>query len=163
MAQASTEPWLRGPIEGLPPIAAHLIYTFTQCREEIALHTVGLTDVWRAHPPLAPVGFHLAHIAGSVSRLTTYLRGEQLQPAQLVRLKEEKIPGRTLTELLSAMDDEFLATEVLVRGIGAGTYTEPRYVGRQLLPTTVGGLIIHLSEHTQRHLGQAILTAKLAR
>ncbi len=31
------------------------------------------------------------------------------------------------------------------------------------LPTSVGGLIIHLAEHTQRRLGQAILTAKLVR
>jgi len=33
-------------------------------------------------------------------------------------------------------------------------------VGRRKLPTTVVGLLIHLAEHTQRHLGQAITTAK---
>ena len=157
------EPWLRGPIPGLHPVAAHLIYTFTQCREEIAKATVSLSNVWAAHPPLAPLGFHLAHLAGSVNRLTTYLRGEQLLDEQLARLKAESTPGPTLTELLAAIDDEFVATEALVRAIDPATYTEPRYVGRQKLPTTVAGLIIHLSEHTQRHLGQAILTAKLVR
>jgi hypothetical protein len=39
---------------------------------------------------------------------------------------------------------------------------DPREVGRARLPTTVIGLAVHLAEHTQRHLGQAILTAKLA-
>ena len=149
------EPWLRGPIDGLHPVAAHLIYTFTQCREEIALLTVGLSDI-------SAVSFHLAHIAGSVNRLTTYLRGEQLTPQQIGRLKTEPNPGPTLTELLTAMDTEFLETEAVVRAIDPSAYSEPRYVGRQQLPTTVGGLIIHISEHTQRHLGQAILTAKLA-
>ena len=159
----ATEPWLRGPIARLHPLAAHLIYTFTQCREEIALHTVGLTDIWTPHPPIAAVGFHLAHIAGSTNRLTTYLRGEQLTAEQLARLKAENTPGATLTELLALIDAEFIATEALVRAIDPASYTEPRYVGRQQLPTTVGGLIIHISEHTQRHLGQAILTAKLSR
>jgi hypothetical protein len=36
-------------------------------------------------------------------------------------------------------------------------------VGRRALPTTVIGLIVHLAEHTQRHLGQAILITKLLR
>ena len=157
------EPWLRGPIPNLHPVAAHLIYTFTQCREEIALRTLSLADIWTAHPPLAPLGFHLAHIAGSVNRLTTYITGVQLTPGQLGRLKAEKTPGPSLTELLAAIDTEFVLTEELVRGIHPDTYADARYVGRQQLPTTVGGLIIHLAEHTQRHLGQAILTAKLSR
>jgi hypothetical protein len=36
-------------------------------------------------------------------------------------------------------------------------------VGRKKLPTTVIGLIVHLAEHTQRHVGQAVSAAKLAR
>lgn len=144
-------------------MAAHVLYTFAQCREEIALHTVGLADVWKRPEPLAAVGFHLAHIAGSVNRLTTYLRGEQLTGDQLARLKTESLPGPTLTELLASMDAEFVATEAVVRAIDPASYAEPRYVGRQQLPTSVGGLIVHLCEHTQRHLGQAILTAKLVR
>ncbi len=42
------------------------------------------------------------------------------------------------------------------------TFEEPRGVGRQRLPTTVGGLIVHCAEHTQRHVGQAITTARIA-
>ena len=38
---------------------------------------------------------------------------------------------------------------------------KPREVGRRKLPTTVAGLLIHCAEHTQRHVGQAITTAKV--
>jgi hypothetical protein len=40
---------------------------------------------------------------------------------------------------------------------------EPRYIGKKRLPSTVLGILVHVAEHTQRHLGQAITTAKLAR
>jgi uncharacterized damage-inducible protein DinB len=39
---------------------------------------------------------------------------------------------------------------------------EPCGVGRKRLPTTVGGLLTHIAEHTQRHVGQAISAAKWA-
>jgi len=29
------------------------------------------------------------------------------------------------------------------------------------LPTTVGGLLVHVADHTQRHVGQAVTTAKI--
>ena len=35
-------------------------------------------------------------------------------------------------------------------------------MGRKRLPTTVIGLLTHMAEHTQRHVGQAIAAAKLA-
>jgi uncharacterized damage-inducible protein DinB len=34
-------------------------------------------------------------------------------------------------------------------------------IGRKRLPTTLAGLLIHAAEHTQRHVGQAITTAKV--
>ncbi len=38
---------------------------------------------------------------------------------------------------------------------------EKRIVGRQELPTNVFGLLFHIAEHTRRHVGQAITTAKV--
>jgi uncharacterized damage-inducible protein DinB len=29
------------------------------------------------------------------------------------------------------------------------------------LPTTLGGLLVHMADHTQRHVGQAVVTAKV--
>jgi uncharacterized damage-inducible protein DinB len=37
----------------------------------------------------------------------------------------------------------------------------PLAIGRKRLPTTLGGLLVHAAEHTQRHVGQAITTAKV--
>ena len=161
----ATEPWLRGPIEGLHPVASHLIYTFEQAGEELAVFTQGLTveQLWK---PIAgaSVGFHLRHIAGSVDRLATYLKGEQLTSGQMQFLRNESQPGtETLDALLLNLDEVFLRTATLVKCIDASKYLDLRGVGRKALPTTVAGLIIHISEHTQRHLGQSIITAKIAR
>jgi hypothetical protein len=45
--------------------------------------------------------------------------------------------------------------------ISQQSYEEPRGVGRAMLPSTVGGLLVHCAEHTQRHVGQAVTTAKV--
>jgi uncharacterized damage-inducible protein DinB len=158
----ATEPWLRGPLDGVHPVAAHLIYTFEQAREELAAFTQGLSpeQVWRGVAG-ASVGFHLRHIAGSVDRLATYMKGELLTEQQMNFLKAESNPGADLDELLRELDTVFLRVIAQVRTIDPATYLSVRGVGRKALPTTVAGLIIHISEHTQRHLGQVILTAKI--
>jgi hypothetical protein len=50
-----------------------------------------------------------------------------------------------------------------IRAIDPSTLIESRTVGRKRLPTTVVGLMVHIAEHTQRHVGQAITTAKIVR
>ena len=160
----ATEPWLRGPIEGLHPVAAHLVYTFEQAREELASFTQGLTieQLWT---PVAgnSLGFELRHMAGSIDRLATYLRGEQLSSEQMVFLRAEKEPGATLDELLLDLEKTQASTIAQIECLDASNYLAVRGVGRKALPTTVAGLIIHISEHTQRHLGQAILIAKIVK
>jgi uncharacterized damage-inducible protein DinB len=52
--------------------------------------------------------------------------------------------------------------EAVVRAMDPATLGDARTVGRKRLPTTVIGLLTHIAEHTQRHVGQAIVTAKLA-
>jgi hypothetical protein len=143
---------------------AHLFYTFQQCREELASWTAGLESrVWDTPHGLTPLGFQIRHIGGSVNRLATYLEGGQLSDAQLAVLKAEQMPGASLAELLAAMNLEFARAEAIAKAFGAERLLEPRGVGRKALPTTAGGLIVHIAEHTQRHLGQAILLAKLLR
>jgi hypothetical protein len=77
------EPWLRGPIPGISPLIAPVLYAFQQAREDLAKHTGGLTggQIWARPFGFAPLGFHLRHIAWSVDRLTTYLLGAQLSEA----------------------------------------------------------------------------------
>jgi hypothetical protein len=143
-------------------VAAHTLYTFDQTREELRSHTAGLDAlVWTPLAPVPTLGFQLRHIAGSVGRLTSYLEGLPLTEGQLADLRNEAEPGPTLTELLQTLEHRLATTASIVRLIPPSIYPHSRAVGRAGLPTTVGGLMIHLSEHTQRHLGQAILTAKL--
>ena len=160
-----TEAWLRGPIEGVPPHLMPVFHSFAMVREDLARYTEGLTteDVWRRTGTLPSLGFHLRHIAHSVDRLVTYLRGEQLSDGQVATLKQEGDPGATLAELLAEVDAELGDAEQRIRSIDAAALQEPRYIGRKRLPSTVLGLLVHVAEHTQRHLGQAITTAKLAR
>jgi len=161
----SPEAWLRGPIEGVPAHLMPVFHSFAMVREDLAHYSEGLTtdDVWRRTGALPALGFHLRHIAHSVDRLVTYLCGEQLSEAQIATLKQEADPGATLAELLADIDASLRDAERRIRTIGAGALQEPRYIGKKRLPSTVLGLLVHIAEHTQRHLGQAITTAKLAR
>jgi uncharacterized damage-inducible protein DinB len=142
-----------------------VFHSFAMVREDLAHYTECLStdDVWRRTGALPSLGFHLRHIAHSVDRLVTYLCGEQLSEAQIATLKQEADPGATLAELLAGVDASLCDAERRIRTISAGALQEPRYIGKKRLPSTVLGLLVHIAEHTQRHLGQAITTAKLAR
>ena len=169
MNTQAEEPWLRGPIPGLTPdiapFIAPLLYSFQMAREDLAHHTAGLTteQIWATPHDFGSVGFHLRHIAGATDRLMTYVTGAQLSAAQMSVLKAEKAPGATREMLLAAIDAAFAKAEAAVRALDPTTLTASRTVGRKQLPTTVIGLLVHIAEHTQRHVGQAISAAKLSR
>jgi hypothetical protein len=159
------EPWLRGPLAGVHPLVAPTLHAFAQVREDLALWTDGLTDaeIWSKPYGLAPVGFQLRHIAGSVERLTTYLRGEQLTAQQLIAIPREMEPGPGRLALLAEINEALQQCEQTLRALDPASLTDSRSVGRKELPTTVIGLVVHLAEHTQRHVGELIVTTKLAR
>jgi hypothetical protein len=147
------EPWLRGPIPGVDPLTAPVLYAFTQAREDLERYTEGLTteQIWKRG-----VGFHIRHISRSTDRLIAYLQG-----CRTVELGEGE-PGASREELLAELDSAFKRAETVVRAIDPATLRDAREVGRKRLPTTVVGLLAHIAEHTQRHVGQAITAAKSA-
>jgi hypothetical protein len=157
------EPWLRGPIPDVHPLLAPILYSFEQAREDLDFWTAGLTDgqIWDRPHGLAPVGFHLRHIAGSVERLMTYVKGGQLTADQIGAMRGEMEPGSGRDELLRDLSGAFENAEAIVRSLDPATLSEPREVGRKKLPSTLGGLLTHIAEHTQRHVGEAIITAKI--
>jgi uncharacterized damage-inducible protein DinB len=161
--QKTPEPWLRGPIPGVNPLVAPILFAFQQAREDLAAHTEGLStgQLWATPFGFGSVGFHLRHIAGSTDRLVTYLEGKQLSDNQLAALKSEHEPGASRTLLLHDLDFAFRRAEAVVRALDPSLLASPREVGRKRLPTTVIGLLTHIAEHTQRHVGQAISAAKL--
>jgi uncharacterized damage-inducible protein DinB len=151
-------------LEAVHPLVAPTLYAYAQAREDLAYWTKELNEaqIWARPHGLAPVGFQLRHIAGSVERLTTYLRGQQLTPGQAEAIQHEMEPGAGRAELLRAVNASLDRSELAIRALDPAALTDARTVGRQRLPTTVVGLVVHLAEHTQRHVGQAIVTAKLA-
>lgn len=160
------EPWMRGPIEGVSPLVAPLLYSFQMAREDLAHYTEGLLaeQLWARPFGLPSAGFHILHITGSTDRLMTYLRGEELSAAQLAALGQEgAAAGYSREELLQGLEGVFAAAEATLRAFDPGRMTEGRLVGRKKLPTTVAGLLTHIAEHTQRHVGQAISAARLIR
>jgi len=161
---ALPEPWLRGPLPGVDTFIAPLLYSFQMAREDLAKYTAGLTteQIWATPYGFGSVGFHLRHVAGSTDRLMTYVSGGQLSSDQMTVLKAEREPGATGEELLASIDRAFASAETVARAIDPARLAEPRGVGRKQLPTTVIGLLVHIAEHTQRHVGQAISAAKLA-
>ena len=160
------EPWLRGPIPGMPAMAMPAAHALMQAAEDIPGAVAGLTNeqLWALPGGAAAVGFHLRHLAGSIDRLLTYASGEMLSDAQMTALDSEiEDDGRSAAELARQ------AVAAIERGIEAlrdtppGTYLEPRGVGRRRLPSTVFGLLVHIAEHTQRHAGAIIATSKVVR
>ncbi len=156
---------MRGPLEKVDPLLAPVLCSFLQAREDLERYTGGLTttQMWARPHGLAPVGFHIRHIAGSVDRLITYLQSRQLNPDQLATLAREMDPGAGREDLLGELRNVFAQAEDVIRSLDRNLLAEPRTVGRKRLPTTVIGLLVHIAEHTQRHVGQAISTARLAR
>ena len=162
MDRKSPEPWLRGTLSGFPPIVAQLLYSLQQTREDLDYFAEGLShdQLWSRPHGLASIGFQVRHIVGSIDRLLTYAQGDQLTPEQMAYLKSEMEP---VDDVLPWFRTQLDAFEAKVRAVDLSTLHEPRKVGRKGLPTTVGALLVHIAEHTQRHLGQAIVTAKLVR
>ncbi len=162
------EPWLRGPIAGIPALLQPPAHALVMAEEDAAAAVHGLTaeQIWHRPGGAASIGFHLAHLAGSTDRLLTYARGESLSERQLNVLSGEAhlADSRPAVELLLARWREVVQNALQqIAATPETTLTEPREVGRAKLPSTVIGLIFHAAEHAQRHVGQMVATAKIIR
>ncbi|HVT95035.1 MAG TPA: DinB family protein [Bryobacteraceae bacterium] len=159
------EPWLRGAVPGVHPVVGAVLHAFQHATEDLEKWTEGLTDeqVWEKHGDIAPLGFQIRHIGGAVDRLMTYALGEQLSVAQFSELSREKEPGEPLAGLFIRLRKNFSQAETALRGIDPAALEEERAIGRSRLVTTLGALLVHIAEHTQRHVGEAIVTTKVLR
>ncbi len=163
-ASSSPEPWLRGTLTDVPAIPRAVLHALELAKEDLWKWCAPLSDAQLNQRPhgLAPVAFQLRHIAGSIDRLLTYAENSQLSDAQSSQLESETESSATHDELFGDLQATFARSAQRVRTLASGDLSAPRAVGKKRLPTTLGGLLVHIAEHTQRHVGQAILTAKLA-
>ncbi len=157
------EPWLRGTLVELPAEQRAVLHALQLAQEDIRRWCGPLTDEELSARPhgLPPVAFHLRHIVGSLDRLLTYAEGRTLTDEQKRWMASEMDSSTGHDELLTLFEHRLADSEVRIRAIGMERWPEPRGVGRKQLPTTVAGLLIHCAEHTQRHVGQAVTTAKV--
>ena len=157
------EPWLRGTYADVPAVGRAVLHAFDLALDDLTKWTDGLTDNQIHAQPLGltSVAFHLRHIAGSTDRLLTYAEGKQLSEAQLATLKAEKLGDETLAMLLAEVEVAFSNAAERVRVLATADFDTFRGVGRKQLPTSIGGALIHVADHTQRHVGQVVTTAKV--
>jgi hypothetical protein len=167
LSEKPPEVWLRGPLPGISPLLMPAAHCLTQCREEIATAADLTTEqLWAKPGGAASAGFHLRHIVGSLDRLLTYARGAPLDRHQLAYSRVEGEPGeppdsgQTLVASAQAAIDS--AVQVL-RSTNDSDLMLPRSVGRAALPSNLLGLLFHCAEHTHRHTGQLVTTAKIVR
>ena len=157
------EPWLRGTLTEVPAVARGVLHALELAHEDTHKWCAGLSDAQlHARPAGLPsVAFQLRHIAGSLDRLLTYAEGRALSEEQLQTLETEARPGGSAKELLANLDAALSRGSLRVRALASEDFALPRAVGSKKLPATLGGLLVHIADHTQRHVGQAITTAKL--
>ncbi|HUB02939.1 MAG TPA: DinB family protein [Terriglobales bacterium] len=162
---SSPEPWLRGTETGVPAVVRAVLHALQLANEDIKKWCGHLSDAELNERPsgVAPVAFHVRHIARSLDRLLTYAEGGSLNDQQMAQLKAELDPAATRSELLSEFENAIANADRRVRDLAKTDLEETRTVGKKLLPTTVGGLLVHVADHTQRHVGQAVTTAKIVR
>jgi uncharacterized damage-inducible protein DinB len=158
------EPWLRGTLMDVPAVIRAVVHALELAREDAERWCGDLTGVEvNARPAGLPsVAFQLRHISGSADRLLIYAEGRELSPeqtAELARETEGAMPHVLLREFGKSMGG---ASQRVRDFIGADLEAE-RFVGRRRLPTTLGGLLVHVAEHTQRHVGQMVTTVKVVK
>jgi uncharacterized damage-inducible protein DinB len=164
-ASTRPEPWLQGTLKDVPAVPRAVLHALELARQDLQDWCGALTEEeLNARPAGLPsVAFHIRHISRSIDRLLAYAEGNFLSARQMKALKVELLEHSTPGALFAELDSALASAAKRIRAFNPAKFEESRRVGRDELPTTLGGLLVHVADHTQRHVGQAITTAKLQR
>lgn len=156
------EPWMRGTHRELDTVRRGVVHALEMAEEDMERWCAGLDDQAMFARPggLPSVAYHLRHMVRSLDRLLSYAEGRGLDAAQLLALDTEMAPG-TAQEVKREFREGMVQAKERIRRFLPEAYEQERGIGRKRLPTTIGGLLVHCAEHTQRHAGQMVTTAKL--
>lgn len=160
------EVWQRGPLPNIIPMLQPVGHALLQAREEVCRYMEDFPTslLWERPAGLASPGFHLQHLSGVLDRVFTYARGEKLNASQFEQLDAEgkDLPeGLTVAALVDRFNKQVDVAMEQLRTTPAEILAAYRSVGRAGLPSTVIGLLVHGAEHTMRHVGQLMVTAKV--
>ena len=159
------EPWLRGTLSELNPVIRAAVHALELAQEDLWKWCYPLTQeqLNQAMGAVPPVSFHLRHIAHSLDRLLTYAEGKQLDEAQMTALRTELKAGGSHEGVFEELATALERSRERLLALQTTDFAAARAVGKKRLPTTLGGLVVHIADHTQRHVGQAITMAKIVR
>jgi DinB family protein len=157
------EPWLRGTLTEVDAVRRGVLHALELAREDVVRWGGGLTQEQLEARPfgLPSVGFQMRHMVRSLDRLLTYAEDRALNEEQLRALKSEMEAAGSREALFAEFERGIESAMRRVRTIGPESFEDARGVGRAALPSSVGGLLVHCADHTQRHVGQAVTTAKV--
>jgi uncharacterized damage-inducible protein DinB len=166
MSEIVVEYWLRGPIGSIPSLLQPVAHALLQARDEVAkaLQDFPEEKLWDKPMGLASVGFHLQHLRGVLDRLFTYAKGEVLNTEQLEALSLEGKPyseNNSVQELIASFHKQVDISLGQLKNTSEKNLIATREVGRAKLPSTVLGLLFHAAEHSMRHTGQLLVTARV--
>ncbi|EEI93072.1 hypothetical protein HMPREF0765_1370 [Sphingobacterium spiritivorum ATCC 33300] len=163
----ATEPevWMRGPIAGVPGLLQPVAHALLQAQEDITDAVKGIDEqsLWQRPSGVASIGFHLQHMIGVIDRMFTYAQDRPLSEQQLSYLAKEGLvdPTVTVESLLLQLEIQLQSAISQLCSTDTDQLTAIRYLGRKRIPTTLTGLLFHAAEHTQRHTGQLLVTARV--
>jgi|SRR6218665_428747 len=166
--QSEPEYWQRGPVDGIPPLLQPVAHALLQARSEVNEIMAGFPDelLWEKPAGVASTAFHLQHLSGVIDRLFTYAKALPLTDPQLEYLRlegKESMQTVKATDLVKRFNDTVTNALAQLTLTSENTLTEARGIGRKQIPTTVAGLLFHAAEHTQRHVGQLLVTVRIVR
>jgi len=155
-------------VSGFEPLLMPIVHALLQVREDLdrIAADVPPEHVWQRPGGAASIGFHVRHTGGALDRLFTYARGEILSEAQKAALREEGVAGdppASLPSVVAGVGQIIDRALEQLRSTSKESILDERKLGRAGLPTTVLGLLFHAAEHSTRHVGQAITTARILR
>src|ERR1700761_2631854 len=158
-----TEPWLQGTLVDLPVVQRAVVHSLQMAEEDTRKWCGGLTEAEIHSRPfgLPSVGFQLRHIARSLDRFCSYAEGRALSADQFGALNSELDSPGSVDSVFDELQNSILQTKSRLNQIIERPLDTAIAIGRQGLPTTLAGLLVHAAEHTQRHVGQAVTTAKV--
>jgi uncharacterized damage-inducible protein DinB len=159
------EPWLRGTHTDVPAAQRAVLHALELALDDLKQWTADLSeDEIHAHPlGLNSIAFLLRHIGRSTDRILTYAEGNQLSAEQFTAYKNEQSGEESKAALLAEVESTFTRAAERVRALAGADLETVRGVGRKSLPTSIGGAMLHVADHTMRHVGQVITTAKVIR
>ncbi len=161
------EAWLSGKLDGFAHLLMPAAHALSQAITDLKKSAAELTNEALLIKPngAASVAFHLRHIGGSVDRLLTYAKNESLSDAQFEFLKNETAETSDLNAEELVGQAVFAIENALrfMKEVAPEILFEERTVGRKKLATNVFGLLFHIAEHTARHVGQVVTTARIVR